>query len=502
MFRIDPELLQRMDAIQVHGDVASLRLDHVTADSRAVHPGSVWVAMSGTKVDSHGFMGAAVSAGAALIVCERAPDSTSAEALPPFVVVRDGRQAIAELAAAAAGNPTRKMSLSAVLGTDGKTSTAMIIEAGLSGCGLPAGLLGTVVYRYPGRVLESSLTTPDPVTLQQFFAEMLATGVADAVMEVSSHAVHQRRVESCLFDCAVFTNLTRDHLDYHGSVEAYREAKVRFFTEVLPRNPAARGVVVNDDDPVSDEIRSRCPVKVIGWTLVGNPRSEIRLVRLSSSTDGTSFAFDTPWGLIEVSTVLIGRHNVANIMAAVGVAGLRGLSLDRFVAGIESMKVIPGRLERVASSNPVKVFVDYAHTPKAIESVLQILRPLVGAGRLHIVFGAGGDRDQGKRPLMGRAAVVNADHAVVCSDNPRGEDPMAIIDAIVGGIREAESEGVARGTWEIVEDRRAAINRAIRNARPGDVVLLAGKGHEVEQKFRDHTIRFSDVEVAGETLGK
>lgn len=502
MTGVDQMLMAELGAIDVHGDVASVAFNHVTVDSRAVRPGSAWVALTGNNVDSHQFMKDVVNAGAALIVCEKAPSADLLPLMPPFVLVHDGRLAISALAAALAGNPTEKMNLTAVLGTDGKTSTAMIIEAGLAGCGLPAGLLGTVVYRYPGRVLESKLTTPDPVSLQAFFADMLAAGFTNAVMEVSSHAVHQRRVESCMFDCAVFTNLTRDHLDYHGTVEAYREAKVRFFTEVLPRNPRAIGVVVNDDDPVAEEIRRRCPLRVIGWTLGSSRISELRLVKAGYSTDGTVLDFDTPWGAVHVNTVLIGQHNVANIIAAVAVAGLRGLPIDRFVNGIEALKVIPGRLERVKSSNPVKVFVDYAHTPKAISSVLQILRPLVKDGRLHVVFGAGGDRDQGKRPLMGRAAVINADHAVVCSDNPRSENPDAIIAAIVDGIREAEVEGVARGTWETIEDRRAAIQKAVRNAAPGDVILVAGKGHELEQKFKDHTIRFSDVEVAMEMLGE
>ncbi len=502
MIGIDRELAARMGATEIHGDVASVSVVAVTADSRAVKPGYAFVAMVGTAVDSHVFIRDAVAGGASLIVCEIPPDPGMLTAMPAVIVVRDGRCALAMLAAAVAGDPTKKLSLSAVLGTDGKTSTAMIIESGLDGCGLAAGLLGTVVYRYPGYVLGSRLTTPDPVTLQEFFARMVAAGIANAVMEVSSHAVHQRRVESCMFDCAVFTNLTRDHLDYHGTVEAYREAKVRFFTEVLPRNPAALGAIVNDDDPVAAEIRRRCPVRVIGWTFGANPKSEIRLADASYGIDGTRFSFDTPWGRVRVSTALIGRHNVANIMAAVGIAGLRGLPIDRFVAGIESLKVIPGRLERVRSSNPVNVFVDYAHTPKAIESVLGILRPLVGSGRLHIVFGAGGDRDQGKRPLMGRAAVVNADTATACSDNPRNESPEAILEAIATGMREAEAEGIARASWEIVEDRREAIQRAIAGANPGDVVLVAGKGHESEQKYRDRTIRFSDVEVAREILGE
>ncbi|HOD07178.1 MAG TPA: UDP-N-acetylmuramoyl-L-alanyl-D-glutamate--2,6-diaminopimelate ligase [Myxococcota bacterium] len=501
MTRIQERLLKDMGVIAIHGDVASVHIDRVSCDSRTAGPGCAWVAIPGTRVDGHTFINSAVAAGASLIVCERMPESSSLQT-PPFVVVEDSRVALAFLASAVNGDPTGSIDLFAAVGTDGKSSTTMIVEAGLQGCGFAAGLLGTLVYRYPGRTLESSLTTPDPVTLQEFFRDMLAAGIRHAVMEVSSHAIHQRRVESCLFKSAVFTNLTRDHLDYHGTIEAYREAKVRFFTEVLPRNPSATGVVVNDDDEVADEIRRRCPLKVIGWTMQGRESSEVRLIDVDYSLDGTRFSFQTPWGLIKIESPLIGRHNVANIMSAVSLAGLNGLDLKAFVAGVQSLAVIPGRLERVKSSSGIRVFVDYAHTPKAIESVLAILRPMVKDGDLHIVFGAGGDRDSGKRPLMGRAAVIGARYATICSDNPRSEPEESILEAIVSGVREAEQEGVARASWQVIADRRTAIMTAIRQSKPGDVVLIAGKGHEQVQKFKDHTVHFSDVEVASEALGE
>lgn len=501
---LNHELLVAIGAVDCAGIGAAdhISFDAVTADSRQVRPGSVFVAINGTTVNGHTFIQAAIDAGATVIVCEVTPTRVGGSVWPVIVTVRDSRLAISVLAAAVEGNPTVAMKLTGITGTDGKTSTAMVMEAGYKGCGLNPGLLGTVTYRYAGIEHKSNLTTPDPVTLQKYFGEMKTAGVDAVAMEVSSHAIDQRRVEPCMFACGIFTNLTRDHLDYHVTPEAYKEAKMRFFVEVIPRNPNAAGVVVNDDDPVSAEIRRRCPLKVIGWTLCDNPVSEIRLTAVNYSLDGTSFDFVTPWGTKHVDTHLAGRHNVANIMAATGAAGLLGLPLDHFLTGACSLRVIPGRLERVASPNSRRVFVDYAHTPKAIEAILGILRPLVGKGRLCVICGAGGDRDRGKRPLMGRAAVMSADVAWITSDNPRSEEPLAIIDEIVGGIRESEADGTCRAVWSVEPDRRLAIERAITSAGPDDVIVIAGKGHEDYQILKDQTIHFSDVEVAREVLGK
>ncbi|HOA12644.1 MAG TPA: UDP-N-acetylmuramoyl-L-alanyl-D-glutamate--2,6-diaminopimelate ligase [Myxococcota bacterium] len=498
--RIDGERLVSLTGAAIaFGNPSGLSVDSVTSDSRSVRPGCAFVAIQGTRVDGHAFAAAAVQAGAAVIIGSRPLDPAVIGDVPELVV-SDPRQALSVLAAELAGNPTAGIELTGVVGTDGKTSTTLIIEAGLKGCGRTTGLLGTVQYRYAGKVIESSMTTPDPVTLQDLFARMRDAGVDAAVMEVSSHAIDQRRVESCRFKYGVFTNLGRDHLDYHVTLDAYREAKLRFFTEVLPSNPDAVGSVVNDDDPVSSMIRERSPLPVIGWTFGGCQGSEIRLVKAEYSFDGTMFEVETPWGRFEVRTSLIGRHNVANIMAAIGVAGVAGLDIGRFIAGIAALTTIPGRLERVRPDAAVKVFVDYAHTPRAIESVLAILGGIDGSARLHVVCGAGGDRDRGKRPLMGAAAVMNADVAWITSDNPRSEDPSDIIGQIVDGIRQAEADGGSRARWEVEPDRREAIRKAISGARHGDVVLIAGKGHENYQILKDRTIHFSDVEVAGEML--
>lgn len=498
--RIDGErLVSLIKAVVVTGDTGGLSVDSVTSDSRLACPGCAFVAVQGTKVDGHAFAAAAVNAGAAVVIGSR-PLECVLPSDVPVLVVSDPRHALATLAAELAGNPTSTIELTGVVGTDGKTSTTLIIEAGLQGCGRTTGLLGTVQYRFAGKVIESSMTTPDPVTLQNLFAQMRDAGVNSAVMEVSSHAIDQRRVESCRFRYGVFTNLGRDHLDYHVTLDAYREAKLRFFTEVLPSNRDAGGSVVNDDDPVSLMIRERSPLPVIGWTFNSSKFSEISLVRVNYTFDGTDFQVQTPWGRFDVSTPLIGRHNVANIMAAIGVAGLAGYDIGRFVAGISALKVIPGRLERVRPDAPVKVFVDYAHTPRAIESVLGILGGIDAGARLHVVCGAGGDRDRGKRPLMGMAAAMNADVAWITSDNPRSEEPMDIIGQIVDGIRQVEAEKGARARWDVEPDRREAIRKAIQGASAGDVVLIAGKGHENYQIMKDRTIHFSDVEVAGEML--
>lgn len=499
---MDQELLSLIGAEcgpdGVAGIPQPLEFTGVTQDSRNVAPGSLFVAVRGRKVDGHLYAAGAAAAGAVAVVCE--DRAAVGEIDVPVIVVPDARRALALVAARIEGDPSRYFSLTGVIGTDGKTSTSMIIEAGMIGCGFVTGLLGTVHYSCAGQTFKSNMTTPDQVALQRLFSRMRNSGVEAVVMEVSSHAIDQRRVEGCHFVIGVFTNLGRDHLDYHETPEAYRDAKLRFFTEVLPSSPHARGAVVNDDDPVSAIIRRECPLNVIGWSINNCRESEIRALNVRYSFAGTEFDVVTPWGQMHVSVPLIGRHNVANILAAIGVAGMSGWDLKAFVKGIGSLTVIPGRLESVPSKRSVKVFVDYAHTPRAIESVLAILRGIDPGARLHIVCGAGGDRDSGKRPIMGRAAVTGADVAWITSDNPRSEDPNEIIRQVVGGIEQAVADGEKVGEWHVEPDRRMAITSAIRNARDNDVILVAGKGHESCQILRDRTIHFSDVEVAREAL--
>ena len=498
MFSFDQALLVTIGAIDVRGLVVGTEFTAVTADSRNVTPGSVFVAIQGGLADGHMFAQKAVNSGALAVVCE--DPAALGDIDVPVIVVPDSRTALAFIAALAEGNPTHYMALFAIVGTDGKTSTAMILESGMLGCGMVTGLLGTIQYSYAGRSVESKMTTPDQVDLQKLFADMRDAGVEAGVMEVSSHAIEQRRVEACRFTAGVFTNLGRDHLDYHKTIDAYREAKLRFFTEVLPMNPDSRGIVVNDDDPVSTEIRRRCSGTVIGWTMKGNPVSELRIKWVEYSFDGTEFEVETPWGVKHVHVSLIGAHNVANIVSAIGIAGLSGWDIDRFITGIESLKVIPGRLESVSGKRPLKVFVDYAHTPRAVESVLEILRGIDPDAHLHVVCGAGGDRDAGKRPIMGRAAVNGADTAWITSDNPRSEDPAEIVRQVVAGIDQAVADGDPIGKWHVEVDRKTAITNAIRSAADTDVILIAGKGHETYQVLKDRTIHFSDVEVALEAL--
>lgn len=492
--RLDPAILRAIGTIGASGPVETVEFTSIVSDSRALRPGALFVAIRGSTVDSHRFIPDAVRSGAVLVVCE-VPDPGCAV---PWVRVSDSRAALARLEAWVRGDPTRRLLLIGVTGTDGKTSTAILIEAGVAACGLPTGLIGTVVYRIPGLEERAPMTTPDPARLQDFFARAVREGVRAAVMEVSSHALDQRRVEGCAFSVAVFTNLTRDHLDYHGTPEAYAEAKMRFFEEVLPASPLGRGAVVNADDPLAAEIRRRCPLPVTGFSLRPGA-ADIFPIRARFTLDGIDADVCTPWGTFPIRSNLIGTHNLMNLMAALGAGGVAGLPLDRFVAGACAVDRIPGRLERVTGRRPVRVFVDYAHTPKAIENVLRALRPLVGGARLTIVFGAGGDRDRGKRPAMGRAAVTLADHVIITSDNPRTEDPMEIIAAIVGGAEEAAREGSV-ASWTVVPDRREAIGAAVRASKEGDVVLVAGKGHEREQVVGTSRLPFVDADVAREAL--
>lgn len=492
--RLGEEILREIEAVATAENAARVDFDRVTHDSRLVTPGSLFVAVRGASVDGHLFIEAATERGAVLVVCEEVPPGIRV----PWVQVKDSRRALARLHALAFGDPSRQLTVVGITGTDGKTTTAMLVEAGFLGCNVPTGLIGTVEYRMPGLAQRASLTTPDPEMLHRLLSEMLQRGVKALAMEVSSHALDQRRVDYCAFSVAVFTNLGRDHLDYHKTPQAYAQAKLRFFKEVLPLSPNAKAAVVNDDDPFSREIRRCCSLPVVGFSAHENG-ADVFPVQARFTLDGTEAYLRSPWGEFFVKSPLIGEHNLMNLMAAVAVGGVLGLDMAKFVAGVAAVRVVPGRLERVFGRKPVKVFVDYAHTPKAIENVLKALRPLLGGKRLTVVFGAGGSRDKGKRPLMGYAACRLADTVIVTSDNPRDEDPMEIICDIMRGVERAKEEG-ALVDCLVEPDRRSAIAKAIALSREGDVVVIAGKGHEQEQIIGGKRLPFSDVEVAREWL--
>jgi UDP-N-acetylmuramyl-tripeptide synthetase len=488
---IQPSHLKMMKALTYSANVPGLVVSGIATDSRLVQPGDAFVAVRGRNTDGHQFIGDAVSRKASLVVCENVQGDIGI----PYIIVEDSRVALAALASLFFKEPTKRLSLIGVTGTDGKTTTSMLIETLLNGAGLKTGLLGTVTYRFLGSEIPAPLTTPDALTLQKMFCEMVENGVTAAVMEVSSHALDQRRTDFCHFDVGVFTLLARDHLDYHKTLEAYKKAKLRLFTELLPQSCKAKGVVANGQDPVTEEIIRQCPLPV--FTFASNGRNaHIFPVASDFTLNGLSAVLVTPWGEFDVRSKLIGAHNLQNIMAAIGACGVLGIDLKKAVPALSSVVRIPGRLERVQGRRPIHVFVDYAHTPKAIENCLKIVRSLASSEqKIIIVFGAGGDRDKGKRPLMGKAAIENADFVVVTSDNPRSEDPLAIIEEILGGIRETN-----KGSFIVEPDRRLAIKKALDLAKDGDIVIIAGKGHEKYQIVKDKKLPFDDCEVAREFM--
>lgn len=482
------ELLAALDAAQASGDL-DIAIAGLTQNSRQVLSGYLFVAIRGEKTDGHLYIDDAVRAGAAAVVCEEADFPVHGAAK---IVVPDSRVALARLADAFYGHPSRALGVIGVTGTNGKTTVTYLVRAALHRAGIEAGLIGTIEYRVDGRTIPADRTTPDPVLINSLLAEMVARGCGAAVMEVSSHAIDQKRVEAIDFDVAVFTNLTQDHLDYHGDLDSYLDVKARLFSSLVEHEGDAwpKRAVVNADDPGSSRIIQAAGVPVITYGLERTADVSAGNVQLDSR--GCRFVARTLHGEVPVAMRLIGRHNVSNALATLAVGVAFDLNLDAVVAGIGDTTCVPGRLEFIDNDRAITVVVDYAHTDDALRNVLTSLREIT-AGRLITVFGCGGDRDPGKRPKMG--AVVNelADVAVVTSDNPRSEDPEAIIAQILSAFGDGDSP--------VVEvDRRVAIERAIALARPGDTVLIAGKGHETYQQFRNQTIVFDDREVAREIL--
>ena len=461
----------------------------VTHDSRRVGPGWIFVALRGLKADGAEFAPAAIGAGAAAIIAEREPDTVS---LVPWVVVKDARLILAWLAAAFFGHPSRQMKVVGITGTNGKTTTSYLVSSILEAAGVKTGLMGTVVHRTGTREFAATRTTPEAPELQEMMREMVDSGCGACAMEVSSHALSLRRVDGITFNGAVFTNLTRDHLDFHSDMETYFAAKRRLF-ELLPDDaPAA----VNIDDPRGPSI-----VEIAGRPVsyAVNRAADVTPGPLELTLDGVDFEVRTPQGSIHVRSKLVGRPNVYNILAAVSVTAATGVPLEAIEQGLSRLEGVPGRFQRASSSDAddIGVIVDYAHTDDALRNLLETARPLARS-RLITVFGAGGDRDRTKRPLMGMVAARLSDVVVLTSDNPRSEDPQRIIDEVnLGAQPETRQRDVEVLT---IVDRRDAIVRAVTDAAPGDLVLIAGKGHENYQEISGHTQPFDDVAVAREAL--
>ncbi len=466
----------------------------LTHDSRQVRKDFVFVALKGARAEGTAFAAQAIAAGASAIVADGAPPSP----VPvPWLVVEDARLALALLADEFHGQPSRSMQVVGITGTNGKTTVGYVIHGLFTAAGIPCGLLGTVTYRIGDRDIEASRTTPEASDLQPMLRQMTDAGCGACVMEVSSHALALRRVDGIRFAAGVFTNLTRDHLDFHSGMDAYFAAKRRLF-EMLPRDAPA---VINLDDP-----RGASLVETAGRpvTYAINRAADVTPGPLSYTLEGLSFEARTPEGRIRVRSHLVGRPNVHNLLAAIATGLSLGLSLDSIERGIAGLTGVPGRFEVVSTADDdVTVVIDYAHTDDALRNLLETARPLAPRG-LITVFGCGGDRDRTKRPLMGMVAARMSDVVIVTSDNPRSEEPQAIIDEVLRGIPGAAAtsdRGTPRQTLTEV-DRRKAIARAIAGAEAGDLVLIAGKGHERYQEIGGRVLPFDDGEVARAALAE
>ena len=477
------------DAAAAGGLAPGTDVSAVTYDSRRAVAGSVFVALRGLKADGANFAAQAAARGASLIVAETArPDSVATA----WLVVSDARLALALLADAFYGHPSRRMQVIGVTGTNGKTTTAYLLASILDAAGLKAGLLGTVTYRLGAEEREASRTTPEAPDVQQLLDEMIRQGCKSAVMEVSSHALALKRVDGMRFAAGIFTNLTRDHLDFHEDMETYFQAKRRLF-ELLPGDAPG---IINLDDPRGPSLVDVSREVV---TFAIGRSADVTTGPLTFTLGGLSFDVRTPHGTVHVESRLVGRPNVSNILAAAATAVAIDLPLEAIAEGVNALPGVPGRFEVVSTrADEVTVVVDYAHTDDALRNLLETARPLAPK-RLVTVFGCGGDRDTAKRPLMGMVAARLSDVVVITSDNPRSEDPQRIIDEIKRGIP-AGGQGVRAPDVQVVVERREAIERAVEQAEPGDLVLIAGKGHEKYQQIGDRVLPFDDGETARQAL--
>lgn len=453
--------------------------------SRQVEPGFLFAAVRGEKADGVEFIGEALGRGAAAVLAEKSrPQDWKAG----WVKALDAREALALAAANFYGHPSMKLKVVGVTGTKGKTTVTYLLESILLKAGCLPGVIGTVNYRWAGKVSSAARTTPEAPDMERMLSQMLADGVTHALIEVSSHGLDLKRVWGIHFDIAAFTNLSAEHLDYHESMEDYFEAKKKLFF----LNAKKRTAIVNLDDPWGKRLMAELPLKTISFGF--EPAAIVRASNYRLTENGVKAEVDYPGGQIRVCSALMGRHNVYNILAAVAAALALNIPAPVIKDGISALKGIPGRLEKVENALGFQVYVDYAHTDQAMRSLLETVRELKPR-RILLVFGAGGDRDKSKRPRMGEVAAALADVTFLTSDNPRSEDPLAIITDIEKGLVQGKAKD-----YRLVPDRREAIARALAEAGRGDCVLVVGKGHENYQTFKDRTVPFDDGEVIRSVL--
>ena len=488
-------LLKGLSIQEHHGNV-NIEIKGLTNDSRAVKKGYLFVAVKGSNQDGHRYLAHAVQKGAHALVVE---DVERVFRGVTIVRLPDTRVALSELAARFYNYPAKGMNLIGITGTNGKTTTSYLLESIFKEAGRKVGVIGSISYRFKGKSHRASLTTPESTDLMEIITEMRDAGVTDIIVEVSSHSLDQGRTRGLDWSRALFTNFSRDHLDYHSTMEEYFKAKSLLFYSLGEDKDRDQVAVINMDDPKGRVLEEITKVSVVSYGLGDN--CLLRATDIETDAGGLSFRLVTPSGYVPISSSLLGRINVYNILGAAATAFSINIDLEIIARGIKRLTYVPGRLQPVNNKRGLSLFVDYAHTPDALEKVLQTLRQLT-KGKLITVFGCGGDRDRGKRPDMGRVAGKYSDLAIITSDNPRGEDPAEIADDIELGIKgsglrriELGLPGKERG-YEIILNRRKAIHAAVNVAKKEDIVLIAGKGHENYQIIGDRKRHFDDVEEA------
>ncbi|MDA1475647.1 UDP-N-acetylmuramoyl-L-alanyl-D-glutamate--2,6-diaminopimelate ligase [Bacillus changyiensis] len=462
-------------------DITSIEMD-----SREVKTGSLFVCIKGYTVDGHKYARQAVDKGAVAILAEKQVDVDV-----PVIIVKHSKRALAVLSDAFYGQPTKQLRLIGITGTNGKTSTSHIAEEIFKHAGSRTGLIGTMYMKINDQILDVKNTTPESVTLQKTFRKMVDQQVDTAIMEVSSHALHMGRVHGCDYDIAVFTNLTQDHLDYHETMEEYQHAKSLLFSQLggAFHHEKPKWAVLNADDPVSESFAQVTAAYLLTYGIINE--ADIKAVEIKITPKGTSFDLVTPKGTKQVTIPLVGQFNVYNVLAAVAIAIAADIPFETITKAIEGLSGVKGRFELVNAGQDFPVIIDYAHTPDSLKNVLHTSRAMT-EGKLFVVIGCGGDRDKTKRPQMAKIATELADEPIFTSDNPRSEDPIAIIKGMEEGVRGAY--------YHSIVNREQAIFFAITNAKKGDVVLIAGKGHETYQQIGDQIFDFDDAEVAKKAI--